>query len=181
MEVIHEVEATGRETYTGAIGYASPAAGLELSVAIRTFEFSAGRVWFGAGGGVVIDSTPEGERVETLVKAKPLVQAIGARLSPWRRASTSTRGSERSRSGDARRSADRRLERAVDLSRASSRRCWWSDGRPVDLDAHLARLGASVARLLRGACFPRPRRPGRRAGSRSLGAASSPHHGPPCP
>ncbi|MBA2697387.1 MAG: aminodeoxychorismate synthase component I, partial [Nocardioidaceae bacterium] len=82
MQLIHEVEATGRETYTGAIGYVSPCAGLELNVAIRTFEFAAGRVWLGAGGGVVIDSTPQGELSETLVKAAPLVAAIGARLDP---------------------------------------------------------------------------------------------------
>jgi anthranilate synthase/aminodeoxychorismate synthase-like glutamine amidotransferase len=82
MEVIAEVEATGREIYTGAIGYASPVAGLELNVAIRTLEFARGRVWFGAGGGVVVDSTPDGELVETVVKAAPLVSAIGAQLSP---------------------------------------------------------------------------------------------------
>ena len=40
LRVIDELEATGRETYTGAIGFASPVAGLELSVAIRTFELA---------------------------------------------------------------------------------------------------------------------------------------------
>ena len=48
MEIIHELEATPREVYTGAIGYRSPVAGLELNVAIRTFEFYAGRVWLGS-------------------------------------------------------------------------------------------------------------------------------------
>ena len=38
LDVIAELESTGREAYTGAIGFASPLAGLELSVAIRTFE-----------------------------------------------------------------------------------------------------------------------------------------------
>src|SRR4029077_5689959 len=56
LEVVDEVEATPREVYTGAIGYRSPVAGLELNVAIRTFEFAAGRVWLGAGGGLVADS-----------------------------------------------------------------------------------------------------------------------------
>ena len=42
MEVIAELEASPREVYTGAIGYRSPVAGLELNVAIRTFEFAAG-------------------------------------------------------------------------------------------------------------------------------------------
>ena len=43
MHVIAELEATGREVYTGAIGFASPLAGLELNVAIRTFEARDGR------------------------------------------------------------------------------------------------------------------------------------------
>src|SRR5262249_17880969 len=36
----------------GAIGYRSPVAGLELNVAIRTFEFRDGRIWLGSGGGL---------------------------------------------------------------------------------------------------------------------------------
>ncbi len=53
LEIIHELEATPREVYTGAVGYRSPVAGLELNVAIRTFEFGGGRVWLGSGGGIV--------------------------------------------------------------------------------------------------------------------------------
>src|SRR3984957_6264525 len=51
LEVIDELEASPREAYTGAVGYRSPAAGLELNVAIRTFEFCGGRGWVRAGGG----------------------------------------------------------------------------------------------------------------------------------
>ena len=51
MRVIAELEAGGREAYTGAIGYASPVAGLELNVAIRTLELRGERIWMGAGGG----------------------------------------------------------------------------------------------------------------------------------
>ena len=40
MELVSELEATAREVYTGAIGIASPSAGLELNVAIRTFELA---------------------------------------------------------------------------------------------------------------------------------------------
>ena len=58
MHVIAELETTGREVYTGAIGFASPVAGLELNVAIRTFELRDGRLWLGAGGGIVADSDP---------------------------------------------------------------------------------------------------------------------------
>jgi para-aminobenzoate synthetase / 4-amino-4-deoxychorismate lyase len=77
LQVIAELERTGREVYTGAIGYASPVAGLELSVAIRTLELRAGRLWLGAGGGIVADSDPERELEEALVKARPIAAAIG--------------------------------------------------------------------------------------------------------
>ena len=56
--MIAALEPTGREVYTGAIGYASPIAGLELSVAIRTLELRDGHLWLGAGGGIVADSDP---------------------------------------------------------------------------------------------------------------------------
>ena len=80
LEIIDELEAAAREAYTGAIGYRSPIAGLELNVAIRTFEFAAGRVWLGAGGGIVADSAPDDEYAEAILKATPLLAAIGASL-----------------------------------------------------------------------------------------------------
>jgi aminodeoxychorismate synthase component I len=81
MEIIHELEATPREVYTGAVGYRSPVAGLELNVAIRTFEFCGDRVWLGAGGGIVADSRDDDEYGECLVKAGPLIRAVGGRLA----------------------------------------------------------------------------------------------------
>ena len=80
MEVIAEVESTGREVYTGAIGMVSPVAGAEWNVAIRTFEVSGSAVWLGAGGGIVAESDPSAELDECRTKARPLVEAIGARL-----------------------------------------------------------------------------------------------------
>ena len=80
LEIIDELETTPREAYTGAIGFRSPVAGLELNVAIRTFEFAAGKAWIGAGGGIVADSDPAAEYAECLIKATPLLRAIGARL-----------------------------------------------------------------------------------------------------
>ena len=82
MKVIAALEATGREVYTGAIGYASPHAGLELNVAIRTFEADHGHLWLGVGGGIVADSDPEAELEECLVKARPLIDAIGGWIRP---------------------------------------------------------------------------------------------------
>jgi para-aminobenzoate synthetase/4-amino-4-deoxychorismate lyase len=80
MRVISELEPTGREVYTGAVGFASPVAGLELNVAIRTFEQLGDRLWLGAGGGIVAGSDPEQEFEEALLKASPLAAAIGSRI-----------------------------------------------------------------------------------------------------
>lgn len=89
MKVIAALEATGREAYTGAIGYQSPVAGLELSVAIRTLEVCDGHAWLGVGGGIVAESDPEAELREALAKARPVLDALGARTpapaGPWRR------------------------------------------------------------------------------------------------
>jgi para-aminobenzoate synthetase/4-amino-4-deoxychorismate lyase len=82
MKVIAELEATRREAYTGAIGLASPIAGLDLSVAIRTFELRRGEIWLGVGGGIVADSQPEAELAEALAKAAAPLAAIGARREP---------------------------------------------------------------------------------------------------
>jgi para-aminobenzoate synthetase/4-amino-4-deoxychorismate lyase len=81
LEIIHELETTPREVYTGAIGYRSPVAGLELNVAIRTFEFHRGRVWLGSGGGITAGSDADAEYRECLVKASPLIGALGATLT----------------------------------------------------------------------------------------------------
>jgi para-aminobenzoate synthetase / 4-amino-4-deoxychorismate lyase len=84
LKVIDALESTAREAYTGAIGFASPTAGLTLNVAIRTFEARDGRLWLGAGGGIVFDSDPERELEECFAKATPLVNAIGSSIADWR-------------------------------------------------------------------------------------------------
>ena len=89
LDVIAELESTGREAYCGSVGFASPLAGLELSVAIRTFEVRGERVWCGVGGGVVAESDPAGEAAECAVKAGPLLAAVGAGLDEETRAPAS--------------------------------------------------------------------------------------------
>jgi para-aminobenzoate synthetase/4-amino-4-deoxychorismate lyase len=131
LEVIDELETTAREAYTGAIGYRSPAAGLELNVAIRTFEFAAGKAWIGAGGGIVADSDPAGEYAECLIKATPLLKAIGARLDPGTPPAPAT-------------------DRAALLPRPAAgvfTSLLVTDGATRGLAAHLARLEASVRDL----------------------------------
>lgn len=82
MEVIREVEPVGRDAYTGVIGFASPVRGMELSVAIRTFEVAGGTVRLGVGGGITVDSVPMEEWRECFDKAAPLLAAAGFTLDP---------------------------------------------------------------------------------------------------
>jgi para-aminobenzoate synthetase component 1 len=65
-----------RGVYCGTVGLASPVAGCELSVAIRTVEFGAdGSAVLGVGGGITADSDPDREWDECLHKAAPIVGA----------------------------------------------------------------------------------------------------------
>jgi para-aminobenzoate synthetase component I len=63
-----------RGVYCGTVGLASPVAGCELNVAIRTVEFDAtGNAVLGVGGGITADSDPDREWDECLHKAAPIV------------------------------------------------------------------------------------------------------------
>ncbi|MGF2944904.1 aminodeoxychorismate synthase component I [Mycobacterium sp. Lab-001] len=65
-----------RGVYCGTVGLASPIAGCELNVAIRTVEFdAAGGAVLGVGGGITADSDPDAEWQECLHKAAPIVGA----------------------------------------------------------------------------------------------------------
>jgi para-aminobenzoate synthetase/4-amino-4-deoxychorismate lyase len=133
LEIIDELETTSREAYTGAVGYRSPVAGFELNVAIRTFEFAAGKAWIGAGGGIVADSDPAGEYAECLIKATPLLTALGARLD-----------------ADAPAQSTPAADRAVLLPRPAAgvfTSLLVTDGATRGLAAHLARLESSVRDL----------------------------------
>ena len=77
VSVIEALEDAPRGLFTGALGYASPLAGLELSVAIRTLEVApGGATRLGVGGGVTVDSTPVEEWAECLTKAAPLLATL---------------------------------------------------------------------------------------------------------
>lgn len=79
LQLLAQLEAAPREAYCGAIGMVSPAAGLQLNVAIRTLEVApSGDGWLGVGGGVTIDSDPAAEWAECLAKAAPLLALLGA-------------------------------------------------------------------------------------------------------
>ncbi len=73
-QLISRWEQSRRGVYCGTVGLASPVAGCELNVAIRTVEFDpAGNAVLGVGGGITADSEPDAEWVECLHKASPIV------------------------------------------------------------------------------------------------------------
>lgn len=76
LELLGELEPDPREVYCGAVGMASPVAGTELNVAIRTVEITGGTAWIGVGGGITVDSDPASEWQECWDKAGPLLALL---------------------------------------------------------------------------------------------------------
>ena len=70
MEIIAELEARARGVYCGAVGWMAPDGQATFSVAIRTLEVAGDRVLLNVGGGVVADSTAQGEWEEAWWKAR---------------------------------------------------------------------------------------------------------------
>jgi para-aminobenzoate synthetase component 1 len=83
MQIINELETANRGLSMGAIGYSIKNSkfqipnSIDLNVAIRTMVVRNREAIFNVGGGIVIDSFPEAEYEETLVKAKALLNALG--------------------------------------------------------------------------------------------------------
>ena len=75
MEIIDELEPHRRGIYAGAVGYFSANGGMDTCIALRTAVIKDGRMHVQAGAGVVLDSDPESERVETVNKAMALFRA----------------------------------------------------------------------------------------------------------
>ena len=78
IEIIDSLEPTRRGVYTGAIGYWDVSGACDFNITIRTIVVEDGGASFHVGGGIVADSTPEGEYEETLVKARGMMGALSA-------------------------------------------------------------------------------------------------------
>jgi anthranilate/para-aminobenzoate synthase component I len=76
MEIIDELEQVARGPYTGSIGYISNAGDMDLNIIIRTFVIKDGKAHLQVGAGIVADSDPPGEYLETLQKAEALRKAL---------------------------------------------------------------------------------------------------------
>lgn len=76
MQIINEMENNKRCTYAGAVGYFGWDGNHDSCIALRTVLLEDGKAFIQAGGGVVADSTPEGEYQETINKAMAMVRAV---------------------------------------------------------------------------------------------------------
>jgi para-aminobenzoate synthetase len=80
MEILDELEGEARGVYSGAIGYLGLSGGCDLSVVIRTIVVDGESTTIGVGGAIVLESDPEEEFQEALLKARAPVQAIDPRV-----------------------------------------------------------------------------------------------------
>ncbi len=75
MEIITELEPHARGVYAGGVGYFGAGGDMDTCIALRTAVFAGGKIHVQAGGGVVFDSNPESEFMETVHKASALFRA----------------------------------------------------------------------------------------------------------
>ena len=80
LDRIAALEPVGRGASMGAIGVVYPNGDFDLALTIRTFAVADDRIHLWVGGGVVWDSEARAEVEESWVKARPLLDAIGAPL-----------------------------------------------------------------------------------------------------
>jgi anthranilate synthase component 1 len=76
MQIIDELEPTKRGPYAGAVGYFSFTGNMDTCITIRTLLFKDGKVYVQAGAGLVADSVPETEYIETVNKAAAMMKAL---------------------------------------------------------------------------------------------------------
>jgi anthranilate synthase component 1 len=75
MEIIDELEPVKRGIYAGAVGYLGFHGEMDLAIAIRTAVLKDGQIHVQAGAGIVADSDPDSEWIETQNKARAMLRA----------------------------------------------------------------------------------------------------------
>ena len=76
MEIIAELEQVPRGAYTGSVGYINHNGNMDFNILIRTMTLSNNKLSLRAGAGIVADSDPEKELLETRAKAKGMLLAL---------------------------------------------------------------------------------------------------------
>ncbi len=82
MQIIEETEDAKRGLYSGAIGYFSPSGDFDFNVVIRSILYNSSTkyVSFSVGGAITINSVPEREYEECLLKAKAMREVLNSPL-----------------------------------------------------------------------------------------------------
>ncbi len=78
MEILGELEKQGRGPYTGSFGYITHNGDMDINILIRTILKENDDLFFRAGGGIVADSVPQNETLETEAKANGMLKAVGS-------------------------------------------------------------------------------------------------------
>ncbi|MCX7627261.1 MAG: anthranilate synthase component I [Methylophilaceae bacterium] len=81
MEIIDELEPSKRGIYAGAVGYLGFNGDMDVAIAIRTAVIKDGTLYVQAGAGIVADSVPDSEWMETQNKAKAVLRAAELALA----------------------------------------------------------------------------------------------------
>ena len=76
MEIIDELEKSKRKMYAGSIGYFSSNKNFDTCIALRTALIKNNKFYIQSGAGIVADSIPEKEYLETVNKAKALINSL---------------------------------------------------------------------------------------------------------
>jgi len=76
MKLIRRTEKTRRGFYGGSIGYLTPSGEFDSAIVIRSMSLQKGKAYVRAGAGIVYDSDPENEFLETEKKARAALKAI---------------------------------------------------------------------------------------------------------
>ena len=82
MEIIDELEGEARGVYSGAIGFLGLSGGCDLSIVIRAVVMDGATTTIGVGGAIVMQSDPEAEFHEILLKGLAPMRAIDPRADP---------------------------------------------------------------------------------------------------
>ncbi|NBT86007.1 MAG: aminodeoxychorismate synthase, component I, partial [Alphaproteobacteria bacterium] len=76
MEIIAELEPSQRGPYCGSVGYIGFDGNMDTNIAIRTLTVRQNKISFHVGGGIVADSNPLEEYIETETKAAALTKIL---------------------------------------------------------------------------------------------------------
>jgi len=83
MELIEDYESTKRGLYSGAVGYITPEGDFDFNVVIRSILYNHQKQYLSAmvGGAITVQSIPEKEYDECLLKAKPLFNTLNSSVN----------------------------------------------------------------------------------------------------